>query len=192
MSINFYNQNAQRFFDSTKELDISSLVSCFLPFLPVGGHILDAGCGSGRDSRYFKTKGYKVTAVDASISLAALAERHINQSVKVCTFLEITTPELFDGIWACASLLHVPSEQLPETFAYLCLLLRQKGAFYCSFKYGDHDLHRDGRDFTHCDEKRLALFIKGININIYTTWITADLRPGRENELWFNCILIKK
>jgi trans-aconitate methyltransferase len=76
-------------------------------FMTVNGHILDAGCGSGRDSSYFLDKGFDVSAFDASAELAKLASQLIHRPVTVCQFNEYESDKPFDGIWACASLLHV-------------------------------------------------------------------------------------
>lgn len=192
MSVTFYDQNAKAFFDSTKDVDVSSLMSHFLPLIPRQGHILDAGCGSGRDSKFFKQSGYRVCAIDASEKLAVIATSHIGQAVEVSTFVEFQPPYKFDGIWACASLLHIPSPDLPHNFSHLCSLLVKGGIFYCSFKYGTQDTQRDGRYFTDCDENRLKHFVRGINVEIDKMWRTVDLRPGREKEQWLNAILIKK
>ncbi|WP_283131647.1 class I SAM-dependent methyltransferase [Enterovibrio norvegicus] len=192
MSVDFYNQNAQAFFDSTKEVDVSSLLTHFTPHLPIGARVLDAGCGSGRDSKRLLEMGYAVTSFDASTALAAIAEEYIQQPVAVCTFAEFESDTQFNGVWACASLLHVPASELLSTFAHLAALLKTGGVFYCSFKYGSSDTERDGRYFTNCDEARLENFIQEAGLAVCETWQTADLRPGREEEHWLNAILIKQ
>lgn len=192
MSVDFYNHNAKSFFDATKDVDVSSLMSHFLPLIPTGGHILDAGCGSGRDSKIFKSMGYRLCAIDASEELAAIASQHIGQAVEVCTFADFQYDYQLDGIWACASLLHVCPKDLPQIFSHLFSFLLKGGIFYCSFKYGSDDIERDGRHFTHCDETRLRHFLYGMNVSIHEMWCTVDLRKERENEQWLNAILIKK
>lgn len=191
MSIDFYNQNATLFFDGTKDVNMDHLWSRFLKYLPQNAHILDAGCGSGRDSKYFKSQGHAVTAFDASAPLAQLASDFIGLPVTVATFSTFDTKERFDGIWACASLLHVPSGELAETFKKMSQWLKPNGVLYCSFKYGNEDSAKDGRNFTNCDEDRLTAFIKGSNLTVKERWVTADARPGRENEKWLNGILGK-
>lgn len=192
MSVDFYNQHAQAFFDSTKEVDVSSLLAHFTPHLSKSAHVLDAGCGSGRDSKRLLELGYAVTAFDASVALATRAEKHIQQPVAVCTFAEFESDRQFDGIWACASLLHVSASELPSTFAHLASLLKTGGVFYCSFKYGLSDTEQDGRFFTHCNRARLECFIQEARLAVHEVWETADLRPGREEERWLNAILIKQ
>lgn len=191
MSIEFYNQNADLFFDGTKNVNMEHLWSRFQKYLPQNANLLDAGCGSGRDSKYFKSQGYSITAFDASAPLAQLASDFIGLPVTVATFSSFETNEKFDGIWACASLLHVTSTELAPTFLKLSQWLKPDGVIYCSFKYGNEDISKDGRDFTNCDEDRLATFIKGSGLTIKELWVTADARPGREDEKWLNGILGK-
>lgn len=191
MSVNYYNQNAQSFYDGTLNVDMSSLYLRFEPFIPVNGQILDAGCGSGRDSRYFIDNGFTVSAFDASAELAELASQLIHQPVVVCQFNEYTAETAFDGIWACASLLHVPKNELPHVFGHLSSLLKAGGLFYCSFKYGADEIERDGRTFTNLTESELEQIIQGSSLIIREMWQTGDLRPGRENERWLNAILVK-
>lgn len=192
MSVDYYNKHADVFFSSTITVDASSLYQKFLPLLKTGMHILDAGCGSGRDSKFFIEQGFKVTAFDASEVLAKAAQKYIGQAVEVATFQRYTTKQQFDAIWACASLLHVTAIELPEVFNRLSKRLTSQGVFYVSFKYGCDGVERDGRYFTNANEQRLASFIHGSDLAIKETWLTHDLRPGREDEQWLNAVLIKQ
>lgn len=192
MSIDFYNNNAEIFFESTKDIDMTALYDEFLPRLKKNSHILDAGCGSGRDSLYFKNLGFNVTAFDASASLVNLAEKLLNQKVVLATFNNFFSDQKFNGIWACASLLHVPKAELNATFVKLSSLLVNNAIFYCSFKYGDQEHKRDGRTFTNLNEKLLSKHLSNSQLDILKTWVTSDQRPDRANEKWLNAILIKK
>ncbi len=193
MSIDFYNNNADSFFNSTQSADLTSIYQQFLPLLDPHAHILDAGCGSGRDTKFFLTQGFQVTAFDASEMLVKKASLHTGIKIFHHTFDSFTLVNNhdFDAIWACASLLHVPSEQLTHTFKNLATHLQERGFFYCSFKYGRDDIERDGRYFTNVDEERLAHFIENTTLSLYRTWLSKDVRPGRDNELWLNAILQK-
>lgn len=76
MSVKFYNENAEKFFNQTVKADMSYLYSKFLEKLPQkNGKILDLGCGSGRDSKYFKELGFEVIALDMAEELAKIASR---------------------------------------------------------------------------------------------------------------------
>ena len=113
-TLNYYNENAKEYFEITKMLKTSDIYTAFLNSVKSGGKILDLGCGSGRDSLYFKNAGYDVTAVDGSVKLAKEAEKLINQDVIVSKFEDLELNQKFDGIWACASLLHVKRENIEE------------------------------------------------------------------------------
>ncbi len=188
----YYNENAQSFFDTTVNVDVQKLYDRFLPRIDDQGKILDAGCGSGRDSKNFLNLGYKVTAFDANEALVKLASKHLGHAVTQATFDSFNAePCSFDGIWACASLLHVPSEDLPRTFSHLGELLKAQGVFYCSFKYGETEQVRNGRFFTDMNEQSLAETLNATKLKIEETWISSDARPGRETEKWLNAILVR-
>ncbi|GAM70480.1 tellurite resistance protein-related protein [Vibrio sp. JCM 19236] len=187
----YYNQNAQKFFDSTIEVEMESLYQKFLPLIPKGGKILDAGCGSGRDSKAFLDKGFQVEALDASEELVKLATKLTGIPVAHSTFLNYQADkDSFDGIWACASLLHVPSNELDKTFSHLSQFLKSQGYFYCSFKLGEAELDRNGRFFRDLTlEKLKEILTSSDSLEVDTWWETSDLRPGRENEKWLNAVL---
>ncbi|CAE6951291.1 Tellurite resistance protein TehB [Vibrio sp. B1FLJ16] len=188
----YYNEHAQSFFDTTVNVDVQKLYDRFLPRINDQGKILDAGCGSGRDSKNFLNLAYKVSAFDANEALAELASKHLGQAVTQASFESFNAePNSFDGIWACASLLHVPSDALPRTLSHLSELLKPSGVFYCSFKYGKAEQVRNGRFFTDMNEKSLSEALSTTKLKIEETWISSDARPGREAEKWLNAILVR-
>lgn len=189
MSITYYDQHADAFIAGTLDVQMQSLYDKFLPHLPAGGHILDAGCGSGRDSRYFLQQGFVVTALDASWPLVLHARTLTGLSVLHCRFDEFVAEQPLDAIWACASLLHVPQAELLLVMDHLARQLRRGGLFYCSFKYGVGEVSRDGRSFTHLDESGLAALLTKLPLSVVECWQTADLRPGRQEECWLNVLL---
>ncbi|EGQ7993910.1 class I SAM-dependent methyltransferase [Vibrio vulnificus] len=189
----YYTENAQSFFESTVSVDVQKLYDQFLPHLDPNSAILDAGCGSGRDAKHFKALGFRVTAFDANQALVELASRHLEQHVIHAKFDTFgAEPNSFDGIWACASLLHVPDKELGATFLTLSQLLRPQGLFYCSFKYGQAAQVRNGRFFTDMDEHKLHATLTTSPLTIKQTWVTSDVRPGRGSEQWLNAILIRR
>jgi len=192
MSVGFYNEFAESYAKSTKNVDMTENYIPFLSLLGKGAHILDAGCGSGRDARFFLNRGFRVTAMDASNVLAKIAVEWTGLEVEVCSFEEFIPSEPMDAIWACASLLHVPAAELPLIFSHLSECLKENGLFYCSFKYGREEYEKDGRWFTNCDEKRLSEFIRNSSLLVRKEWISSDVRPDRADEKWLNALLIKK
>lgn len=187
----YYARNAQQFIADTLSVDMQTLHAPFLSELPASAHILDAGCGSGRDARAFQQLGHQVSAFDASAPMAEHASQLLGQSVPVRRFAEVDEVERYDGIWACASLLHVPESQLPDAFARLWRALKPGGVLYCSFKRGQGERLHHERHFTDADEQRLAVWtqqLSGLSRTHY--WSSEDQRPGRA-EQWLNALLHK-
>jgi hypothetical protein len=120
-----------------------------------------------------------------------LAAVYLGQAVSVCRFDEFVSAVPVDGIWACASLLHVAAAELPLVLAHLVQPLRVGGHVYCSFKYGDGMVSRAGRTFTQLDESGLAQLLAGLPLEAVTVWQTGDLRAGRADERWLNAIVRK-
>jgi SAM-dependent methyltransferase len=186
----YYNHQAEAFVRETQSLDMSRLYERFLPHLPSGAHILDAGCGSGRDTRAFLERGFTATALDASPAIASLAEAYLEMPVTVMRVQEIDWSRQFDGIWACASLLHVSGAELPAVMRRLAHALKPGGLLYASFKYGEGEQVRNGRQFIDLDEIGLADLLRQTPELIEVeTWVTGDVRPGRESERWLNTLL---
>lgn len=192
-TLQYYNQSAQSFVQGTIDADLGKLQRRFLKLLPLQAHILDLGCGSGRDAKAFLVAGYQITAIDGSEGCCRLAGDYIGQPVLCQTFDELDFDQAFDGIWACASLLHVPYAELTEIFRKVARALRPGGFLYASFKYGDFEGERNGRYFTDLDEERLAMLIAPVaGLEVVETFVTGDVRDGRGGEKWLNVIGRKK
>jgi len=192
-TVEFYNNNSYEFYNNTISAEMDSLYKSFLEYVVPGGKILDAGCGSGRDSLYFKNQGFSVTAFDASEEMVKLSSRLIKQEVLLMRFEELKLDEQYDGIWACASLLHVRRQDSVNVIRNLAKFLKGTGVFYMSFKYGDKEYEKDGRYFNCFDEENFKAVILQIpELSIEKINITIDVRPGRNEEYWLNCYLIKK
>lgn len=191
-NLDYYELNAKAYVESTICVDMQPIYRHFLPLLPIKAHILDAGCGSGRDSLYFLSLGHRVTAFDASTKIAALAEKNIGQPVNVLRLQDLQYKNQFDGIWACASLLHVAGNELTDVFRRLVCALKPDGVIYCSFKYGKNEYDSQGRQFTDLDEHALQELVAVTEaLAIQELWISADRRPGREQERWLNGVLCR-
>lgn len=184
-SIGWYEDNAEGFFARSIDAAILTEQRAFADLLPPGGRVLDAGCGSGRDAKLFREWGFDVTATEAAPRLATLARAHAGVDVQVMTFDEMDWSDAFDGVWTCASLLHVPREGLPGTLRRLRRALKPGGVWFMSFKYGDQDRVVDGRHFTDLDEagaRRLLADVGGLDL--LSMWVSSDVRPGRSHERW--------
>ncbi|WP_368900125.1 class I SAM-dependent methyltransferase [Mixta calida] len=192
MSIDYYQQHAQRFFDETVAVDMSALHDRFLACLEPEALILDAGCGSGRDALAFLTRGYRVDAFDAASEMAARARALTGLPVKTLRFDEFSAPARYDGIWCCASLLHVAEAELPETFTRLAQALKPGGVWYLSFKRGSGEREQSGRRFTDLTEARLRELIEELDgVTLQDIWLSEDKRPGR-HEVWVNGLVRRK
>lgn len=188
--MNYYDENAKEFFDGTVNADMSSHHEEFLKLIPKNSHVLDCGCGSGRDAKIFKSLGYEVTAIDGSLEMCRLASEFSGVNVKHMQFQEIEFDDEFDGIWASASLLHVPSSEIDDVLNRLKQSLKEDGIFYASFKLGDFEGERNGRYFNDLTESSAIELFEKNGFEIIKTWLTDDSRPERDDR-WVN-ILVKK
>ena len=192
-TIDYYNQNAKSFIESTQTVDMHLTQDLFLSLLSDGSHILDFGCGSGRDTKYFLGKGYTVDATDGSAEICKLASKFTGLQVKQMLFQELSVVDQYDGIWACSSILHLPKSELPDVFHKMIRALKDRGVIYTSFKYGTFEGERNGRYFTDFTEDVFREFLRQLpKLTIEDEWITADVRPGRDDEKWLNLLLRKR
>ena len=188
-TINYYDINAKEFVEETLNVDFKATQDK----LPAKGYILDFGCGSGRDTKYFLARDFNVDAIDGSIELCKIASEYTNIKVRHMYFNELSIVNKYDGIWACSSILHLSLDDLVDVFKRMSKALKDEGIIYTSFKYGDFSGERNGRYFTDMTEDSFAKLIANVeNLKVEEQWITADVRPQRGNEKWLNLILRKK
>lgn len=192
-TINYYNNNASVFTSDTISVDFDEKQNVLLKYLKLGAHILDFGCGSGRDSKAFLQKGYRVTAMDGSSEMCKIASKHIGQEVIYKRFQELDEVNVFDAVWACASILHVPTIELPQVIENIERALKSGGYFYVSFKYGEFEGERNGRYFTNLTEQTLEKLLEPFTqLELLETSVTPDVRAGRGDEMWLNAIVKKR
>ena len=190
-TLDYYNKNADNFVANTISVDFKKTQDRFLDKLQ-GKRILDFGCGSGRDTKYFLEKGYEVDAVDGSEELCKAASKYTGIQVRQMLFQELAELNRYDGIWACSSILHLSKDELRIVFPKMLDALCSNGIIYTSFKYGEFEGERNGRFFTDFTIETFSEFISDIdNIKMEEDWITGDVRSGRGEEKWLNLILRK-
>lgn len=190
-TIDYYNNQAEQFIAATLSVDMETLYQPFLESLPNNAHILDLGCGSGRDTLAFIKKGYNVNAIDYSEALVNKAAELTGINVRHQSFYELDDNDQYDGVWACASLLHCDRNRLPDVLKRILNALRRGGVCYMSFKYGSTDREKDGRSFTDLNEVQSKDLLEQFsNVELLKQWVTVDRRPDRDEE-WLN-ILWKK
>jgi len=183
---NYYETRAEEYAARTNHLSLKALYTPFLERIPAGGSILDAGCGPGRDAREFLNRGYQVTACDASARMVELARKKTGIQVVQLRFQDFNYVSQFDGIWACASLLHVPLQELDESLGRLQRALKPGGICFVSFKHGNGERIEDGKrflDFTEDDLRHRLIGIHGFDV--VEIWTTPD-EQGRANVQWVN------
>lgn len=191
-TINYYNENSKSFIEGTVAVDFTRVQDTFLQLLPSKGTILDFGCGSGRDTKYFLEQGYKVDAIDGSIELCKLASDYTGINVKHMFFHELIDVEKYDGVWACASILHVKKIELSDILHKMYTATKKNGIIYISFKYGNFEGERNGRYFTDMTEETMEELLTHVpKLKVEKQWITGDVRVGRGDERWLNMILRK-
>jgi SAM-dependent methyltransferase len=170
---------------------MNELYQPFLSYLPTQASILDLGSGSGRDSLNFKNMGYHVEAIDSSITMVEETRKHSQVPTRFLSFYDLHDNQKYDGIWACASLLHCERTLLPKVIQNIIHALKNTGVCYMSFKYGSSDREKDGRYFVDMNEQLTFELLRTFdNIMLLQQWITIDKRPDR-NELWLNIIFRK-
>ena len=189
----YYSQNATQFTHSTQSLNFSFTQNKFLSFLPPQAHVLDFGCGSGRDTKYFLNHGYDTDSIDGSEELCRIASEYTGVPVKQMLFQELNADDEYDGIWACSSILHSTYYELIDILKKLARALKKEGILYASFKYGNFEGMRNGRYFIDLTEDKLQKILQETKVfDLKEKWITTDIRPGRDEEKWINTILTKK
>lgn len=192
-TLGYYNNHAEEFYKNTVDLEFSMIQNQFLSKLKKNAYILDFGCGAGRDTKYFLEQGFYVDAIDGSIELCKLVSKYTGIEVKNMLFQELAEVEKYDGIWACASILHLPMNELIDVMRKMAVALKDDGIIYTSFKYGTFAGERNGRYFTDMTEKTFAEFLSRIkDLEGREQWITSDIRPKRGEEQWLNLILQKR
>ncbi|MFD1914009.1 class I SAM-dependent methyltransferase [Halodurantibacterium flavum] len=194
---NYYDSNANAFVATTRYVDMSDARERFLAAVPARAdgpaRILDAGSGSGRDALAFRVLGYDVKAFDASPAMVAATQAHAAVETRRMRFEDFTWEHSFEGIWACASLLHVAYADLPGVVDRLAAHLVPDGALYLSFKRGTGERVKDGRRFTDRTVENLAALLDGCGAFIEPDiWESRDCRPDRASEVWVNAVVVKR
>ncbi|MDE6414061.1 MAG: class I SAM-dependent methyltransferase [Anaeroplasmataceae bacterium] len=187
---NFYSLHSNGYIEATKHCDMSVQYNLFEEQLEENAHcILDLGFGSGRDSLYFSRK-YEVYGVDITKEFCEHAKSLGLKNIYHMRAQDLNFVDQFDGIWACASLLHIPSCELLDVFKRCYRALKEKGVLYCSFKYGDFEGYCNDRYFTDMNMERFKSLIAPTSFEIVKECITLDVRPERD-EKWLNIVLKK-
>lgn len=186
-TLEYYNKNAAEFVEGSVNADLSFARGKFLSKLPEKAHILDLGCGSGRDTLAFLQAGYEVTAVDGSEELSRSASVLTGLQVRQLLFENLDYSDEFDGIWACSSLLHVPKAAMKDILLKVRRAVRNGGTVYLSYKYGTTERVAGERFFNDYTENDIPELLNETGLECVEWWLTEDVRPDR-NEKWLNIL----
>lgn len=188
-TISYYNKNAEAFCLATKDTDMSFCRDKFLHLLEQKNHIKTKE--SDKSKIHILDAGYQVTALDGSKKMCEEAEKLIKQEVLCIRFEELQFRQEFDGIWGCASLLHVAYTEINGVLKRFWNALKEEGIFYASFKYGKGMRIDKGRLFYDYEENALKKLMINNRFLVENIFVTQDVRKDRENEQWIN-VLAKK
>ena len=190
-TIAYYNNPKNLYAERTVNVDMNEGYSHFLNYLPLTGTIMDLGCGSGRDSLFFIKRGFKVVPVDGSQRMCEETTRLIGYKAENLTFKQLNFENCFDGIWACASLLHISMQELPDILNRIAKAMKPNGAFYASWKYGNSEHVDTSSDRFFCDmnEERISTLLKDVALfDLKEMWLSADVREEYKTQTWINII----
>ena len=190
MMCNYYESNAEHYAAETIYADMSEQYQSVLPLLKKGAKILDVGSGSGRDACYFQKQGYQVTALEPSKNLGREIRKVFSGEIVCSDIQSYQTTERYDGIWACASLIHLQEEEILCFFKKIDMYLNDNGIVYVSGKSGISTGEvEDGRFFLEFTEQ-LVEKILTVNkqLKLEQLWYTEDV-SGRRGFRWLNVVL---
>lgn len=187
---NYYEKNSREYSLSTGPYLVTDALDEFLSYIKKGGRILDCGCGSGRDSRYFLSLGYTVDMIDISEGMCRIAGEYTGIKPVCMDYMDLRPSVLYCGIWAQASLLHERRENLEKAFSVLSSSLEDDGVLYASFRYGNKERREGERWYTDMDEESLPGLLPW-EMKIVKMWQSSDVRPLFSYR-WFNVILRKE
>lgn len=194
-TLEYYNKNAKIYCEQTLVGNLQENYDRFLKYLPSNAYILDFGCGSGRDSKYFIHNGYRVKAIDGSIEMCKLASKYINQEVTCMRFEDLTNIDTYDGIWACSSILHIEKENLPKVLAKMINALKTNGIIYTSFKIGTGYEVKEDKYYNYLTKNEMIQILNQLNKNIklveYFETLPSTKREAK-NTVWGNFIIKKE
>lgn len=185
----YYDRHAIEYSARTITADMSHLHDRFLSMLPAAGRILDAGCGSGRDLRIFVERGFRAEGIDASRVLVEMAQTYSNTPCVVGRIEDIAVENRFDGVWACASLLHLPKNKLVPALWRLRRALVSGGTMFASVQEGEGEqLMSDGRYCASYGADEFLIAIKSAGFSVVNSWISDDVLQIRMGTRWINVL----
>ena len=187
-TIEYYNRNADAYYRNTVDAVFDRLRRKFVSYLPEHARIIDIGCGSGRDVKAFRDMGYEAVGLDASKEMARVAREQLGIDVITGDMSEWIAEEPYDGIWCCASLLHLHEEEAERFLSNLKINLKPGGVIFLSVKEGIETGYDDkGRYLRNYTEGELREKLPSAGISVVSINKTGD-QLGRAGFQWLNFI----
>lgn len=190
-TLKYYNENAEEYFEQTVDGKLDKNYAAFLKHIPKNAYILDFGCGSGRDSKYFINNGYKVRAIDGSSKMCEIASNYINQKVDCILFKDFNEESVYDAIWACATILHIEEEYLSDILFKMIKSIKNNGIIYFSFKKGEGTEIVDGKFYNYMTKEKFINILSNMKLNYevmeYFESVSSTKRPEKCN--WVNFVI---
>lgn len=180
----------KEYFENINHSDMAALYQSFEQHLPSHATLLDIGSGSGRDAQHFIQRGYRVTSFDTSDAMVEFSHSFM-PDVQLSTYASFQSNELYDGLWACTSFIHISRRDIIKIIHKYIALMKPQGIFFLSFKSSDYDYIKQGEQYTCFTIESMTEFLRPLKeVNIIELFETLD---GRKNHLekWIN-VIIKK
>lgn len=194
-SIDYYNRYAVPYYEETVDASMEEVMKPFVELLSEeseNAEVLDLGCGSGRDTLLLEEYGFYVTPMDGSEEMCKLAEVNTDKEVLQMTYDEMEFDDVFDGIWACASLIHLTEDEMRKVMKKLVQALKENGVLYFSVHRGDRDGIYHGCYFHDYNRRELqSLMEEYPELEVVDIWTTQDVRSEKSDKLWLNVLARK-
>ncbi len=190
----WYDNAPTTWIDTTREVDVSSHYQRFVPLLRPNAHVLEIGCGAGRDAKHFNDLFLRITAIDASPTMCDETRAHAGPEVKVeCVpLLEFNSDgQRYDGVWALAALVHATDDELARSFPKIASLLQPGAPFYTTFKFAENSwTDANGRFYNWMTPSRLTSLLSDAGFERIE--ITQENDTMGRPESWLSCVCIAK
>ncbi len=192
-SLDYYNRYAVPYYEETVDVNMEEIIRPFAQMLPENAEVLDLGCGSGRDTLALEEWGFYVTPMDGSEQMCKLAEVNLDRDVLQMTYEEMDFDDVFDGIWACAALVHLTDDEMRTVLKKLIRALHEGGILYISVHKGERDGIYGGRYFRDYTKREMMDLLEEFpELSLEDLWTTEDVRTGKSDRSWLNVLVKKK